>query len=313
MKYGNTSRTLSLIFHLIIGLAFGALGLYYGIFVTPLYWTVNQMAFTNYQVFAFNFNLELAVLGLSLFLISIYGFVQAVKSILRPSDDELVVKSFVAFIAEGYIGALFALANAAIYFDLLSFGSIPFIVIMGLLLAIILLIAANIPMVHIFDGRDSRPLLSGLSYAAGVFFGISALELLASLVGIWSRGGNVLSFNFQVTSLLGFSCLALAIVAILALVAGFVIAKKKGAKPLTIGGFLASIAIMIVGGIVAGNGIFDLYFKDVGSVHMESKTLTYTGLAYPVCAMVFGAAIIGVGIAFLIATAKDSKKAIPAK
>lgn len=313
MKYGNTSRTLSLIFHLLIGLVFGALGLYYGAFVTPLYWTTNQALFTNFQVFAFNFNLELAVLGLSLFLISIYGFIQAVKSILKPSDDELVVKSFVAFIAEGYVGAFFALANAAIYFDLLSFGSIPFIVIMGLLLGIILLIAANIPMVRIFDGRDSKPLLSGLAYSAGVFFGILALELFASLVGIWSRGSNVLSFNFQVSSLLGFSGLAIAIAAVLSLFAGLVIAKNKGAKPLTLGGYLASVAIMVVGGTVAGNGIFDLYFKDVGSVHMESKSLAFTGLAYPVCSMVFGAAIIGVGIAFLIVTAKDSKKAIPAK
>lgn len=312
MKYGNTSRTLSLIFHALIAAAFGVMGLYYGIFVTPLYWTPNQIAFTDEKIFAFNFNLELAALGLALMIISIYGLVQAAKAVLEPNSDEHIIKSFVAFIVEGYIGAGFCLANACIYFDLLSFSSIPFIVVIGLLLAIVLLIATNIPMVRIFDGRDSNPLLAGLNYGAGTFLGILGLEILASLFGLWSRGSNLLPSSFQVVSALGASCLAVLIAAGLTIAGGVVIQKKKGAKPLTVSGYLDSAAIMLVGGAVIGNGVFDLYFKDSPNVHFESSTLAFTGLAYPICAIIFGAIIFAAGIVFLIMNGKDSKKVVAA-
>jgi hypothetical protein len=306
MKYGNTSRTLSFVFHLLILLAFGVLGLYYGIFVTPLYWTANNTAFT-YGIYPFNFDLELAVLGLSLFAVSIYGLVQAVLALQNPTQDDHVIKSFVAFIVEGYIGAIFCLANACIYFDLLSFGSISFIVVMGLLLGIILLIAANIPMVRIFDGNDSTPLLSGLSLGAGVFFGFTALELLASLFGAWNRGS--FSYYYQVTSVLGYSALALGVVAACAIVAGVLIGKKKLPNSLTLGGILDSAAIALVGAVVVGNGVFDFVYREKPDVHFEGKGLAYTGLAYPVCAMVFGGLIAIAGVAFLIITLKDNKKA----
>ncbi|MCI2111028.1 MAG: hypothetical protein LKK13_01655 [Bacilli bacterium] len=306
MKYGNTSRTLSLIFHALIACAFGVLGLYYGIFVTPLWWTAINTAFTGDKVFAFNFNLELAAIGLTMFMISIYGFVQAVKSIIKPDDDDTIVKSFTAFIVEGYIGAVFAIANAAVYFDLLSFGSIPFIVVLGLLIAIVLLIAANIPMVRVFDGRDSKVLLTGLSYGGGLFLGLTALEILLAMVGIWARGDNLIAYNLQVSSVLGFSCLGLAIASVLAIVAGFIIKNKKD---LSLAGVLDSVAVMLVGATIASNGIFDFYFRDAASVHLETADLSYSGLAYPVCAMVFGGLVIVAGVAFLVVTLKDKKKA----
>lgn len=310
MKYGNTSRTLSLIFHSIILVAFGVLGFYFGIFVTPLYWTNNAAAFNNAVIYAYNFDLELSVLGLSLFAISVYGLIKAVKAILDPNDDEQIVRSFIAFIVEGYIGAIFCLANAAIYFDLLSFGSIPFIVVMGLLLGIILLIAVNIPMVKIFDGRDSTPLLAGMSFGGAVYFGFNALEIVVSLLGalIASKNGYTISFYSSIMTFLGSCFLALAIVTALTAVAGVIIGKKKSEKSLFVGGYLDSAAIMLVGLTVLANGVFDYYYRDSNSVHFESKTLEYTGIAYPVCAMVFGSLVVLAGIAFLVIAARDAKK-----
>ena len=40
--------------------------------------------------FALTLDIELAVLGLSVFVISLYGLIQAIKGLLAPSDDKVM-------------------------------------------------------------------------------------------------------------------------------------------------------------------------------------------------------------------------------
>jgi hypothetical protein len=315
MKYGNTSRTLSLVFHLLILLAFGVMGFYYGIFVTPFALTRSQIAFTNSVVWPFNFSLQLAVLGLSMFVISIYGFIQALKAIMNPSDDKPVVKAFTTFIIEGYIAAIFCLANACIYFDLLSFNNkdnITFIIIISLILAIGLLIATNIPMYKLFDGQDPTALNAGFNFGAAVVAGVMALELVASLGAGYFDDPHQTGAELRFGLLLGGALVNLAVLA-LTLVAGLKVRKAGAAdkKVATLAGSLDSGAIFLVGALILSLGIVDFYFRDESNYsHFEGVNFgkTATGTAYAICSIVFGAIIIAGSIFFLVTTLNPNKK-----
>ena len=184
MKYSQTARVLSLIFHGIIALAFGCLGFYLGFFVVPEYFNAGANIFVD-SLFRASYLLyfELAAVGLTLFLISTYGFAKALLS-LNSSSDEKLVQSFSAFIADGWVASIFFLLQAVLLFDLTSNttgtsnGSVAFVVVAALIVAIILLIATNIPMVKLFDGKDSSILVTRLAWGFGttlIVMGLLAL------------------------------------------------------------------------------------------------------------------------------------------
>ena len=137
MKYSNTARVLSFVFHLILVLAFGVLGFYFGFFVVPEYFDATiRPNFINDVIAGYPLDLviELAVLGLSIFTISLYGLVNGIKSLLNPSDDKPVVKSFVAFIGDGYVASIFFAACAFLYFDPIANKNMAFAIVMCVLL-----------------------------------------------------------------------------------------------------------------------------------------------------------------------------------
>ena len=151
MKYSMTSRTLCVVFHAIIAAAMGLMGIWFGIFVVPEFLGSNPQQF--YGNFGFDRNgafflwYELAVVGLSLFVISLLGLIDGIKSILDSRNDEPVV------------AAVFFALQGMLLWDLTANGSnVAFVIVMALLIAIVLLIATNIPMVRLYDQRDQMPL-----------------------------------------------------------------------------------------------------------------------------------------------------------
>jgi hypothetical protein len=311
MKYGNTARTLSLIFHFIIFAAFGALGIYFGFFVTPLYFTKIAGQYTELEG-AFNLDLGLALIGLSLFAVSLYGFIEAIFSILHPEDDAPVVKSFTAFIVDGYAAALFFLLIALVYFNAVpgSDKNMAFIVVMSLLLAILLLIATNIPMVRLYDGKDQKPLLAGFAYGGAVVGLVLGLEFFLSLIGSWSAG--VYSYSTQINRILGISAILSLIAGGLSLASAILIHKVAEKKPavVNLAGYLASGSVFSIGTLLFVAGMIELINKDEPEMHFENTART--GLtAYAIMSIVVGALVIAVGVFMVISTFQDSHKAKP--
>lgn len=313
MKYSNTARSLCLIFHALLLAAFGVLGIYFGFFVVPQFFDVRiQHSFDAYVAgLPFNLYLELAVIGLIIFTISTYGFVQAIRSILHPNDDGPVLKSFVAFIGEGYVASIFFASQALLFFDLTANKSLPFVIIMALLITIVLLIATNIPMVRLFDGKDQTLLLSGLSFTGAVSFGWLGIETVLSFLGSFIYmstqrydGDTFINLQLGITALVSLAIFAMTLIAGLKL-------KKQGAKDtkaLALAGYLTSGSVFLLGSLMLFQGILDLVEKDNTKIHLESSALTFTGYGYCIMGIVLGGLVIVAAVFFLISTINDTQK-----
>jgi hypothetical protein len=309
MKYSSTSRTLNLIFHFLLVLGFGAFGVYFSVFVVPFY-EIDQFRFTDLNV-AYNLYVELGVIGLSIMSISLYGLVHAIIAFARPADDKPVVKSFLAFIAEGYVLSAFFVINALVFFDLTASSTLAFVIVLYLVIALLIMIATNIPMVRLFDGKNQNPLLSALSYAAGISFGWLALVLFGGLLGNWYRGS--FSCYQYINGMIGGVAAVAAIIAVLSFVSGALIQKLGDKKPkvVAISGYLTSASILLLGGLFLTTGILDIAWSGDLPVHLESKDLTRSyGYGFPIMSIIVGAALIISAIAFAIANGveKPAKK-----
>jgi MFS family permease len=315
MKYGNTARTLSLIFHFIIFAAFGALGIYFGFFVTPLYFSKIAGQYTELTG-PYNLHLGLSLIGLSLFAISLYGFIEAIFGLLHAEDDAPVVKSFIAFIVDGYVAAAFFLLIALVYFDAVPGVSknLAFVIVMSLLLAILLLIATNIPMVRLFDGKDQKPLLTGFAYGGAVVGLVLALEFFLSLIGSWSAG--VYSYSTQINRILGISAILALIAGGLSLASAILIHRLGEKKPgvLNLASYLASGSVFSTGALLFIAGMVELINKDEPGMHFQklgSNGAVTGDTAYAIMSIVVGAIVVGVAVFMVISTFQESHKEKP--
>jgi hypothetical protein len=315
MKYGNTSRSLCLLFHGLIFAAFACLGLYFGFFVVPLYFDETiKTYFTNGAVFgAYNLYLELAVVGLSLAVVSGYGLVEAIKSMLAPSDDAPVIKSFTAFIADGYIASVFFILQGLLLFDLTANKNLAFVIIMAILLSVILLIATNIPMVRLFDGKDQTPLVAGLNLAGAVSAFWIAFETFLSLLGsitYSNRTGNPVSYSTYLHWQLLIGILGGLIVFGLLLASAIVTLKKgvKDPKASLLSGYLTGGSMFGVAAMMISLSIIELANHDL-PIHLESQDLTASyGWGYGIMGLILGVGVLSAAIYFMIVTAKEGKK-----
>jgi hypothetical protein len=320
MKYSNTSRALSLLFHFVLFAAFGCLGAYFGFFVVPQYFDLTTRDSFNANVAGqpFNLYLSLAAVGMAIFTASLYGFIQAVKATNNPSDETSLEKSFLAFIADGYIAAVFFIAHGVLYFDLAANSNLALKIVMAILIGIIILIATNIPMYKLYDGKDTSPLLSGLSMAGAESFGWIAIFTLLSLIGSYKYinggagyGNGTREINLQLLVVLAVSLIICGLS-----LAGAFLMKKKGdtdAKALKLGTFLNAGSFFALGAGLIAEGVFEFVWKDK-PVHLEAGSGTlyaFTGYGYGIMAVILGACFFAAAIALIVMTAKGEKKAAP--
>lgn len=313
MKYSNTARVLSFILHLILALAFGVLGVYFAFFVVPFHFDDGiKMNFMNSGIsnFAFVLDVALAVLGLSVFTVSTYGAVEGAKSLLAPNDDKPVVKAFTAFIGDGYIASGFFAALAFLYFDSIKNGNLAFAIVMCVLLLITLLIATNIPMYRLFEGKETTEELVGLSLTAAVSFFYIALMNFLGLVGDWvvmnrqTTGGGV---NFALQ--LGLTAIFTVLIAGLMLASALIL-KKKGVadkKAVALSGYFASGSFLFLGGSLIKTGVCEFLWKDY-KFHLNYTEHAFSGYGYASMCLVIGSLAVLGAIAFAVFTANDSKK-----
>ena len=305
MKYSQTARVLSLIFHGIIALAFGCLGFYFGFFVVPEYFNAGANIFVN-SLFRASYLLyfELAAVGLTLFLISTYGFVKALLS-LNSSSDEKLVQSFSAFIADGWVASIFFVLQAVLLFDLTSNttgtsnGSVAFVVVAALIVAIILLIATNIPMVKLFDGKDSSVLVTRLAWGAATGLLVMAVEALITLPGLYLS--TDMAYDADISLQLWTLIVATAIPGIMLAVLGFKVRKDGFAKAAK----FSNAAITVTGGLLGLAMLMIGCFELVGLGDKDSfytiLTIDYkpVGYGYPVMLVILGSLLIIGTVAFV--------------
>ncbi len=300
MKYTSTSRTLSLLAHALIFLAFGFMGIWFGFFVVPQYLGGTPDYFYRDSGLSFDTNgafflwFELAVVGLVFMVISVFGFLSGLKAIQNPHDDEPAVRSFSALICEGWIAAIFFLLQAALLWDLTANGNLVFVIVMALLIAIVLLIATNIPMVKIFDQRDQTPLLRDFIGCGALTSLVMAIEAALALIGAATWANQ----KVQVSYLLYVVLVASGVAAIFAFLGWLHLGKDKSEKGLKVASFLSAGAIASVGAGLLVYGIMDIVYQYApGSsnvslpVHLYMKDLSFD-LGFGIMGIVLGSLLL---------------------
>lgn len=316
MKYTSTSRTLSLLAHAIIFLAFGFMGIWFGFFVVPQYLGGTPDYFYRDSGLSFDTNgafflwFELAVIGLAFMAISLLGFLQALKSLKDIHNDEPAVRSFSALICEGWIAAIFFLLQAALLWDLTANGNLVFLIIMALLIAIILLIATNIPMVKIFDQRDQLPLLRDFMGSGALVTLIMGVEAVLGLIGAATWANQ----KTQIFNLLYVIIIASFVAAILSFLGWLMLGKNKNDKGLKLSSFLSAGAIAAVGAGLLVYGILDIVYQYApGSssvtlpVHLYNKDLSFD-LGFGIMGIVLGSLLLIGAIVVIYFANNDSIK-----
>lgn len=301
MKFQNTSRLLSFLFHSLIVLGFGALGVYFAFFVVPQYFSSHYSDWTETLVTAPYFlYLEFAVLGLAFFGISIYGAIQGYFALARPRDDEPVVKSLTAFIVEGWILSIAFLLHGVLLFDLLANGeNFAFTVIMALIFAIIFLIATNIPMVKLYEGRDQTLLLRAILLGFGLVTALIALLSFSSLAAMLAE--TSFAKKAALSQFLGTLIVQNAVASGLSFGAAFLL---KGGKKKT-AGYLASGAVFaLAAGLIVFGSLDMLYYDksvhmNLVNAHIADPAQNGFGYGFPIMAIVIGAVLL-VATAYLI-------------
>jgi len=301
------------LFHVLIVLAFGALGMYFGCFVAPQYFSHFFADWTEYLFQAAYFlYLELAVIGFTFFVISIYGAIEAYKSLANPHDDAPVVNSLSAFVAEGWILSIGLLLQGVLLFDVVSndnSSNMAFTVVVSLVFAIILLIATNIPMVKLYDGRDQNQLLVHLLRGVGVFAVAMAVEtglsLILTLLETYSGKAAVSYF-------LGIMVISNAIVAVLS----FLAAKKIKDGNAKIAGYLASgMTFAYAAGFIVYGALDMVYYES--TVHFnhtgagfndQASNVSNFGYGFPIMCIVIGAVLLAASAYLIWYSAADHHK-----
>lgn len=312
MKYQSTSRVLSFLFHTIIFLAFGALGMYFGAFVVPQFFTSGVMEWRESLFDAPYFlYLEFAVIGFTYFVLSGYGAYQAWLGLSHPNDDAPVVKSLTVFIVEGWIISLALLLHGVLLFDVTANGTnMAFAVVMALIFAILMLIATNIPMVKLYDAKDQKQLIGFLLMGAVVFTGFMIIEVgLGLVLTINETYSAKMPTVYMLLTLLCQNVIAF----VLSLLAA--IAIKKGKSSLA--GYLTSGASFGLGAGLVIYGALDMVYYDkpvhfnlIGSPIQGFVTeQTKFGYGFPIMCIVVGAAMLAAAC-YLIWNASREKKII---
>ena len=203
----------------------------------------------------------LAAFGLAEFLMSVFGLVTSVRSLLKSNDDQLVKDSFLCYIGVGYIVAAFLFLNATWLYRLTStnfgFDKLGFVIVAYLIALIIVLIATNVPLVKLFgeesDGNKTMMLLSGS-------LGVANCGLALAFIGPMIR--NLAYGSFAHSNLVNGKYITYFLIPLIASLVAFVAFfgyKKAAASNETkkLNGFLFEGALAIDGAAMMVAGILD--------------------------------------------------------
>ncbi|MCQ2772392.1 MAG: hypothetical protein MJ238_03850, partial [Bacilli bacterium] len=158
---------------------------------------------------------------------------------------------------------------------------------------IMALIATNIPMVKLFDGKDSKPLISNLCLAGSVTGCALALETILSMVFC----NYTLNKGSKPDVLLQLALLAAMGIVICAASTVVLLNTKKGGSKIDTA--LIGCAGLISGGIFVALGVLAAIWKD-DAVHLVAgSTSGFTGVLPSTWALGFIIMIIAVGVAIM--------------
>jgi len=310
MKYSSTHRLMNTVLFGILTAGFVTLVVFFTFFWAPhsveSHYLTSVDFIQNGKTFAFNANLSALFIALSI--VSGAGLFFSIKSLINANNDELVVDSFLCYVAIGYVAAIFFVLNAIWLYDLIGSGEPTFWIILCVLGAIAALIAANVPMMKLLEDDKTNRLSAIVS---GSFFSVSAgtfVTVLVSLLVVLTKGASY-SHGWDTTYLVVFTIASL-VAAVLAGTATLLYKKNnkvKVANYCTYGSLIGFAAIPMF------SGVYELVLEDSLKSGSKMSLVTdgagYAGTTYCVMAIITGSLLVIAAIALFIANSVAEKKA----
>ncbi len=316
MKYSSTTRLINVIVCALLCAGFGYLAVYFGILITPYIWVGRGPI--DLPTMGLALPLMLGAFGFAGLVISLYGLVNSVLSIVKEKDDGLVVRSFGAYIGVGYLLAIFCLFNAVWLYRLTStnigYDEYPFVITVFAVLFVVILVVANIPVLKLFGEHEELNkimkimdgTLAASTLSVGALFGVSFLTFNASAP---------LANKDIVLRHMGIAALILLLAGVLATLAFF--GYSKAAKTNTIqkkNGLLFELSLASVGAAVIYAGVAEYLTQsgknpaNVSFVYKSTPNTNPNFMEFSVVAFVFGSLIVLAALFLLYNTFIGSKK-----
>ncbi len=281
MKYSPSTRLINIIINAVLAVGFGFLGIWFSFLITPNLLTV-QNSVVNIEIPEISVGLSamLGSLGLAGMLVSLVGLVYSFMAFFRGGNDGLVRKTFSCYIALGYILAFFFLLNATWLYRLTSSNlgdnDLGFIITVYVILAIITLIATNVPLLHMYgEGEHTNKIMHAITLAfvatdlaIAVTFGVLCLANLGNL-GTFAYSKDVL----MKAGILAAVPLVAALIGLIALF-GYASAERHNVVK-KLNSFLSS-------GVVGINGIAIIVAGLMGHLYYENgvKNISFMAKLY---------------------------------
>ena len=281
MKYSPSTRLINIIINAVLAAGFGFLGVWFAFLITPNLLTV-QNSVVNIEIpeISVGLSVMLGSLGLAGMLVSLIGLAYSFMAFFRGGNDDLVRKTFSCYIALGYIVAFFFLLNATWLYRLTSSNlgdnDLGFIITVFVILAIIALIATNVPLLHMYgEGEHTNKIMHAITLAfvasdlaVALTFGVLCLANLANL--------GTFAYSKDVLTKAGIFALIPLVAALLGLLAlfGFARAERRNV--------VKKLNSFLFSGLVGVNGIAIIVTGLIGHLHYENgvKNISFMAKLY---------------------------------
>lgn len=281
MKYSPSTRLINIIINAVLAAGFGFLGVWFAFLITPNLLTV-QNSVVNIEIpeISVGLSVMLGSLGLAGMLVSLIGLAYSFMAFFRGGNDDLVRKTFSCYIALGYIVAFFFLLNATWLYRLTSSNlgdnDLGFIITVFVILAIIALIATNVPLLHMYgEGEHTNKIMHAITLAfvasdlaVALTFGVLCLANLGNL--------GTFAYSKDVLTKAGIFALIPLVAGLLGLLAlfGFARAERRNV--------VKKLNSFLFSGLVGVNGIAIIVTGLIGHLHYENgvKNISFMAKLY---------------------------------
>ena len=281
MKYSPSTRLINIIINAVLAAGFGFLGVWFAFLITPNLLTV-QNSVVNIEIpeISVGLSVMLGSLGLAGMLVSLIGLVYSFMAFFRGGNDDLVRKTFSCYIALGYILAFFFLLNATWLYRLTSSNlgdnDLGFIITVFVILAIIALIATNVPLLHMYgEGEHTNKIMHAITLAfvasdlaVALTFGVLCLANLGNL--------GTFAYSKDVLTKAGIFALIPLVAALLGLLALFGYARAERRN------VVKKLNSFLFSGVVGVNGIAIIVTGLIGHLYYEDgvKNISFMAKLY---------------------------------
>ncbi len=269
----STMRPINAFLFFLLMAGFGALAIYFGFLLTPFIWN-GKGAVIELPDMSYALVLMLGAIGIAGFVISSYGFVVSILSIVKRNDN-YTVKAFASYISIGYVLCIALLLNAVWLYRLTTtnygYNEFGFVITLYVIALIVLLIATNVPLVKLYgeeknSGKTMRVITGA---AAAINFGIALPFFLSYLNAV-----NVGIFNYSSVVTMKFGIYALiAFIAFILSFSSFIVfgqADKKNEESV-LGFSLFGVTSLADAGALITCGVFAQIYSDKKVSFMAKK------------------------------------------